>query len=1042
MVFARCHMYKQRTSKNTNKKWSPPVEEYTLGCKSKNRPQKHSKQSKVDSQTLLDSVTELSPHPIVVICLKSGQILFKNQLVEPFFGIAEGQTLEKLSPYYCADSTLWTVLTHKLKSGSILRNYIIKFKKVDGELFEATVSAKVIPYQGKEAGLFVFMDLTEQLQSQQMNNLLTTAVEDINKHQKIENELKNRACQQAAVAELGQVALAGTDLSVLMHHATQLIAQVLSVPLSGIWELLPGGSVLLLQAGVGWQRGLVGLAMMGTQVSSLLGYALLTSKPVRIEDLRVETRFEGSPLLHNHRVVSGISVVIPGKKQPVGILGAYTTEIRTFTEDDTYFLQAIANVLATAIDRKQSEARLHLMERAIAASSNGIVLTDANQPENPIIYVNPAFESITGYSPSEVIGRNCRFLQGKDRNQPALKELRSAIQEQRECHVTLRNYRKDGTLFWNELYVSPVFDTEGFLTHFIGVQTDITQRQEALEALREREEQYRRIVETATEGIWVLNRDYQTTFVNQQMATMLGYTIEEMLGETLFLFMDEEGVALAKTNLLYRHQGIHETQDFKFRCKDGSDLWAIVSCASLSDEQGNYAGVLGMITNITERKHMEEKLVHHAFYDGLTGLPNRMLFMERLGQAIARVKQNPESLFAVLFIDLDRFKIVNDSLGHLVGDQLLVAISQRLQSCLRSEDTVARLGGDEFTILLSQIKNIDDAIGVAERIHQLLKSPFNLSGYEIFTTASIGIALGTTDYDQPADVLRNADTALYRIKEQGKAWHMVFDTAMYDQAVALMQLETDLRWAIERQELSVYFQPIVSVKTGSITGFEALIRWHHPQRGLISPTEFIPIAEETGLIVPIGQWILRESCQQLRKWQVQFPTIEPLTINVNLSAKQFSQPNLVEQIVQILQETNLDPSSLKLEITESTIMANPETAASVMQKLKALGIKLCIDDFGTGYSSLAYLHRFPLDTLKIDRSFVNRIDSDSEKLAIVRAIVTLACNLGMSVVAEGVETMEQLLKLKLLQCSSAQGYLFSKPLNAEQTSSLLFRVDR
>ncbi|MUG95746.1 EAL domain-containing protein [Scytonema sp. UIC 10036] len=860
---------------------------------------------------------------------------------------------------------------------------------------------------------------------------------DITKWQQVETELKIRERQQRAIAELGQRALANTDLSVLMDETVRLVTQVLDVKLGGILELLPGGNILLLQAGVGWHEGFVGSAMAGTEPTSLLGHTLLTSKPVTVDDLRVETRFDGSPLLHNHRVVSGINVTIATQGKAFGIIGAYATQERIFTDDDSYFLQTVANVLALAIERKQSEERLRLMERAIAASSNGIVLTDALQPDNPIIYVNPAFEEITGYQASEVIGQNCRFLQGDKQNQLALDELRNAILEQRDCQVTLRNYRKDGTLFWNELYIAPVFDSLGYLTHFIGVQTDITQRQEALLALRQREEQYRSIVETATEGIWLLNKDNETTFVNQQMANMLGYTTEEMLGKMLFSFMDEEGIAITNANLERRRQGIHEMHDFKFQCKNGSPLWAIVSCAPVFDEQKNYAGVLGMVTNITERKQMEEKLVYQAFYDALTGLPNRVLLMERLGQAIAQVKRHPENLFAVLFLDLDRFKVVNDSLGHAVGDQLLVAIAQRLQSCLRQNDTVARLGGDEFTILLSHIQTIDDATLVAERIHQVLKSPFNLSGYEVFTSASIGIAIGTTQYDQPTDVLRDADTALYRTKEQGKSGHIVFDTAMYEQALALLQLETQLRRAIERQELSVYYQPIVSVSTGAITGFEALVRWHHPQQGMISPDKFIPIAEETGLIVSIGQWVLREACQQLRQWQKQFPAFKSLNINVNLSAKQFSQPNLVKQISQILKETNLAPSSLKLEITESTIMANSETAATVLKQLKAFGVQLCIDDFGTGYSSLAYLHRFPIDVLKIDRSFINQIDSDRERLAIVSAIVTLGSHLGLSVVAEGVETMEQWAQLKLLQCAFAQGYLFSKPLNAEDTGVLL-----
>ncbi|MEH1942355.1 MAG: EAL domain-containing protein [Nostoc sp.] len=988
-------------------------------------------QPKIDWQHIVYSLAELSPFPIGIVCLESQQILFKNELLAPFFGIKSCQTLDKITSEFYAYPAFWSQLVNNLKSGDLIKNCAVEFKSANGDIFEAQISARVVHYEGKLAALFIFMNRSEHLRTQQGNFLLTTAVQQI------------------------------TD---------------------------------------------------------------------------------------------SIEITDSQPKQ------AYVTPA---------FIDTIKDPSAETVEKdstsREPQVNLHLMERAIAASSNGIILTDPNQPDNPIIYVNPAFELITGYSASEAIGRNCRFLQGNDKDQAALQELRSAIQEQRECHVILRNSRKDNVPFWHELYLAPVFDNSGYLTNFIGIQTDITHQLQAVEELRKQEEQYRRIVETAAEGIWVLDENNCTTFVNQQMATMLGYLIEEMIGATLFSFMDSEGLEIANAYLLRRHQGIHEAHDFKFRCQDGSDFWAIVSCAPLLDDQGNYAGALGMVTNITDRKRveaalqeskqrldgilssledvvwsisadtfkalylnpaafkvygrcaseffensnlwlemihledrqrvyaaiqplflngkqeleyrivrpdgqvrwlfnrshlihnsngqpsridgiatditerklLEEKLVHHAFYDALTGLPNRILFMDRLEQAIARLKGNQDDLFAVLFLDLDRFKVVNDSLGHIVGDQLLVTLAQRLQKCLQPEDTVARLGGDEFTILLSHIQTIDDAISVAEHIHQVLKLPFNLCGYEVFMTASIGIALGTSEYTQSADLLRDADTALYRVKDQGKAGHMVFDTTMHDRAVTLLQLETDLRWAIERKQLCVYYQPIICVKTGTIEGFEALVRWQHPERGLISPAEFIPIAEETGLIIPIGQWVLRESCQQLRQWQLQFPAIKPLTLNVNLSGKQFSQPHLIEQIGQILQDTNLSPSNLKLEITESAIIASPEKATIVLKQLKAFGLQLCIDDFGTGYSSLAYLHHFPIDVLKIDRSFVNHIDSDAEQLAIVRAIVTLADNLGMSVVAEGIETVDQLVQLKLLQCQQAQGYLFSQPLEQEQARTLL-----
>jgi diguanylate cyclase (GGDEF)-like protein len=399
---------------------------------------------------------------------------------------------------------------------------------------------------------------------------------------------------------------------------------------------------------------------------------------------------------------------------------------------------------------------------------------------------------------------------------------------------------------------------------------------------------------------------------------------------------------------------------------------------------------------IAERKKAQEQLLHLALHDTLTGLPNRVLFVERLKQALDRFKQQPEYKFAVLFLDCDRFKVVNDSLGHVVGDQLLIAVARRLASCLRPSDTLARLGGDEYTILLENIKESSDATRIAEQLQQQLTIPFQLNEHEVFINASIGIVADPTDYDQPEHLLRDADTAMYRAKELGKARYQVFDERMHHRALASLQMETDLRRALERQEFVVNYQPIVSLTSGRIYGFEALVRWYHAERGFISPVEFIPIAEETGLIVSIGEWVLREACHQMRMWQHQLPRHPPLTISVNLSAKQFWQPNLIEQIDTILQETELDSRSLKLEITESVIIDNDESVTAILQQLRDRQIQLSIDDFGTGYSSLSYLQRFPVDTLKIDRSFVSKIGETGENLEIVRAIVTLAHNLAMN----------------------------------------------
>jgi diguanylate cyclase (GGDEF)-like protein len=441
-----------------------------------------------------------------------------------------------------------------------------------------------------------------------------------------------------------------------------------------------------------------------------------------------------------------------------------------------------------------------------------------------------------------------------------------------------------------------------------------------------------------------------------------------------------------------------------------------------------------------ELQQSREHFRHAAFHDALTGLPNRSLFIEHLRLALGRAHQNEQYRFCVLFLDLDRFKNINDSLGHPCGDQLLIMVARRLETCVRQTDVVARFGGDEFAILLDSLQDPSDAIHVAEKVLQTISAPFKLTSHEAITTASIGVALSSPNYKQAEDIIRDADTAMYRAKEGGKARYEIFNTDMHTRAVTLLRLETDLRRAIENEELRVYYQPIVSVANGQLHGFEALVRWHHPERGIVSPTDFIALAEETGLILPLGLNVFREACRQLRAWQQRSLSDRDLIISVNLSAKQLMQPDLIERIAEVLHESQLKPWHLKLEVTESVVMDNPEVAAVTLAKLRALGVLLSIDDFGTGYSSLSYLNRFPLDILKIDRSFISTMNQSDENLQIVKTIVTLAGNLGMEVIAEGVETEEQLNQLRLLKCEYAQGFLFSEAMNAAQAD--LFILNR
>jgi diguanylate cyclase (GGDEF)-like protein len=481
---------------------------------------------------------------------------------------------------------------------------------------------------------------------------------------------------------------------------------------------------------------------------------------------------------------------------------------------------------------------------------------------------------------------------------------------------------------------------------------------------------------------------------------------------------------------------IRDEFSLEYPCdNDGARRWFSVRATRF--QGSNRVRVVVAHEDITQRKMAEEQLLHDAFHDSLTDLPNRALFMDRLQRAIHRTKRQANYRFAVLFLDLDGFKVVNDSLGHATGDELLIAIGRRLELGMRRGDTLTRLGGDEFAILADDIRDLGDAILLAERVRLDLRAPFNLGGHEVFATASVGIALGSKDRERPEDLLRDADTAMYRAKAQGKERFVVFDQAMHTSVVERLRLETDLRRAIDRGEFAVHYQPIVALRTGRIAGFEALVRWEHPERGMIAPSVFIPVAEETGLILHLGLWVLRAACRQLRTWQEGAPELSSLMISVNLSSKQLMQPDLVEQVDQVLRETGLAPEHLKLEITESVIMEHPPSANEVLGRLKDRGIQLSLDDFGTGYSSLSYLHRFPIDTLKVDRSFVNRIDAEDGDPVIVQTIVALAHNLGMQVIAEGVETEEQVNRLKAMGCEYGQGYFFARPVDGDSAGALL-----
>ena len=440
----------------------------------------------------------------------------------------------------------------------------------------------------------------------------------------------------------------------------------------------------------------------------------------------------------------------------------------------------------------------------------------------------------------------------------------------------------------------------------------------------------------------------------------------------------------------------------------------------------------------SERKKAEDLLTRQAFYDSLTNLPNRSLFIDRLRSSLERKKRHPDHSFAILFLDLDRFKVINDSLGHMIGDQLLVILSQRLKKHIRSVDTIARFGGDEFAVLMEDTREISDVYDIAERFHGEMRSPFLIFGREIFTTMSIGIVMSNTgDYIGPEELLRDADTAMYHAKERGKACHVVFDSTMHAKATAALWVETELRRAVEQNDFVVYYQPIISVEENKITGFEALLRWQHGERGIITPSEFIAVAEETGLIIPLGERVIRESCRQLKEWRERFPSCRGLTVSVNVSGKVFSQPGFFDTVKNILEEIGLEGSCLRLEIVERTLIENAEPAAAMMKRFEDLNVRFDIDDFGTGYSALNYLRHFPIKGLKIDGSFINALTFDKNNAAIVKTIIALGRDLGLDVIAEAIETVEQLDVFKDMKGEYAQGFYLFRPMDSKAAGNHL-----
>lgn len=696
----------------------------------------------------------------------------------------------------------------------------------------------------------------------------------------------------------------------------------------------------------------------------------------------------------------------------------------------------VQGIARDVTQRKLAEEALRESEtnyRDLFENANDLIYT--HDLSGNFTSLNRAGERITGYSRDEALAMNISQVVAPSSLDAARDMIARKILGNVPTTYEIDILAKDGRLVSLELSTRLTYD-KGRPAGVQGIGRDITERRRQDEMVKASERRYRQLGEGIFHQVWTAEPSGLMDYVNGRMTEYFDLRAADLIGDNWQKMLHPED--LPECLRLWRHSietGDMYTAEFRLRRHDGVYRWHKARANCGRDEYGTITKWFGTNTDIDDQKQSEEKLNYFARHDPLTHLPNRAEFMNHLREAIERARGNQYARFAVLFLDLDRFKVINDSLGHLVGDKLLCQIGERLKKHIRPGDVVARLGGDEFTILLNRTGSLSDVVQVAERVQRNLTKAFEIDGFEVFTSASIGIIVSDDILRQPEDFLRDADAAMYRAKEAGKARYEIFDREMHARNLNQLELETALRHALDRDEFELLYQPIVDLASGKAAEFEALIRWHHPKFGMVGPDVFIEAAEESGLMIPVGNWILRTACEQVAAWQKH--SREGLSVSVNLSARQLLHPSLVDQVSLVLEETKILPRQLKIEVTEGTVMEHSERSMSVLSDLAAIGVSLSTDDFGTGYSSLSYLQRFPFGRMKIDRSFINEMAENDKSAAIVKTILMLGENLGIEVVAEGIETESQLEALLRLGCRYGQGYFFARPMDAESVASLL-----
>jgi len=933
-----------------------------------------------------------------------GLIYMANPAFLTMFGLQSNEPLSKyrISDFFASPEGEKT-FNEQMKAYGKVNGLELSMKKKDGSLLWGSITAR---HGYDEVSKFSFIDCS---------------IEDISERKQSEN-IQNVVFQ---ISQAANTAQSLDDLLITFHQAIQ--------------KLMPANNFYL--AFYDEATEIISYSYFVDEYDptptphslrkGLTDYVLTTGKPLLV-----------SPEVFNQLVEEGAveSIGTPSldwlgvplktaENKTIGalVVQTYDEGIR-YTERDRDVLTFVAAQTAMAVESRRVEEALRASDseqRALLEAIPDMILVcdpqgkilDFRIPEWAGEFFRPEYigRVITETLPEEITQNLLQLIQTT---------LQTGTMQQAEFNIQLYTPLAKRTF---EVRMSAVRRDRLIL-----IVRDITEQKQAAKQIEGQRIFLRQIIDTNPDFIFAKDREGRFTLANQAVADNYGTSVEELLGKTDSDFNSNlhEVDAFRQDDLdVIQNQVEKIIPEEVITNASGQTRWLQTVKRPLQVAETGEIQVLGVSTDITARKRAEEQLIHNAFHDSLTGLPNRALFLDRLGRAMERYKRHAKPSLAVLLLDFDHFALINDSLGHAVGDHLLIAASSRLEICLRSMDTIARIGGDEFIILLEDLTNITDATVIANRILDEMATPFNLLGQKVVITTSIGIVVASSSYESPEEILRDADIAMNRAKQQGRSRFTLFSNTMRADVVAHLELGTDLRQAIDKKELFLQYQPVIELSSGKPIGFEALIRWKHPDRGLVQPLEFIRFAEETGLIIPMGDWVLTEACGQIKKWHEQYDSLRNLSVSVNLSNKQFTQPNLVDQIKAILHATGLDPSFLRLEITESAIMENPDVTITALKELRSVGIKVDIDDFGTGYSSLLYLHMLPLNAIKIDRSFIGGYNGRENGMQIVHSIIRLAQDLEMETVAEGVETFEQLHKLRNLGCNHIQGFIFSEAID-------------